>query len=229
MKIKKIALVTFSLFALFTLTACEEELVDMDVANDTTTQMGDNVSQNDEQEMIETSIPHSVKTGDTEIKLNSVYSIPKNRKDNWYFTYQSQVNLELNLDSINPNFDVLVNNVYSDVSIIAHKARFNGLRQDSVNINYNDLPNGGINITKADNYVLPFQIEGINQNETTFTVWNGYGSSSVSYLSESKVREQAKAGKLNVVWTLLIKNKNTNEMVVKTITDKVSLPVKNEN
>lgn len=228
---KKFLLVLLSLFSLVTFTACEEDLVDMDIANDTTTVIGnENVdsTQLTDEEMVDTTISHKINVKGKEIKLNAVYAIPKNRKNNWYFTYQSQIDLALNLDSIDPNFEIMVNNVYSDVSIIAYKARFNGIRQDSVNLNYNDLPNGGVSITPTDNYTLPFQIEGINQSETSMVVWNGYGSSSTSYLTESTVREQAKSGKLNVVWTLLIKDKTTNETVMKTITDKIGLPVQHQ-
>lgn len=225
-KIKVVLATIAALSCIMILSGCDLEDSDADIKTDTITQIGksDEAIVVTPDELQTSTIPHTIDYNGLKIKLKSIYGIDKKRLNNWWFTTSSTVNLELAVDEIPDNVEVAVNNVYSEVAIISTKAYKNGIRQDSVNQSYSALPNGGMNINEQNNFTLPFQVEGINQNETSFYVLNGYGSSTTTRLSESAVREDAQGGVLNTVWTIIIKDKGNNETYMRTINDKIGLP-----
>lgn len=212
------------------LTGCDLEESDADIENDTVAQIGSSQDKVEPSDLIlkTSSVDHIVTFNDKEIKLKSIYGIDEKRLYNWWFTTSSTVNLELRAESIPTDIEVRVNNIYSEVSIISNKAYKNGIRQDSLNQSYSQLDSGGISIDPGNNFTLPFQVEGINQNETSFYVINGYGSSNTKRLTESYVREDTQGGVLNTVWTILIRDKNSNQSYMKTINDKIGLPCKDD-
>lgn len=226
---RSLLIVSVLSFGALLLSGCDEES-DADIENDTVAQIGssqDRVKPSDP--LLKTSsVDHIVSFNDKEVKLKATYGIDEKRLNNWWFTTSSTVNLELGAESIPSDVEIRVNNVYSEVSIISNKAYKNGIRQDSLNQSYSQLDSGGISIDPANNFTLPFQVEGINQNETSFYVINGYGSSDTKRLTESDVREGSQGGVLNTVWTVLIKDKNTNQSYMKTINDKIGLPCKED-
>ena len=93
-------------------------------------------------------------------------------------------------------------NLYSDVSVSSNYSRFNGLRQDSMNLNLTQAPNGGYDITTVDEYMQPFQIESVNQNESFIHGWNGYISEHYSYLTEREIKRNSDGAVLRTVWTV---------------------------
>ena len=82
-----------------------------------------------------------------------------------------------------------------------------------------------VSISKNDGYTLPFQVESINENETSFYVINGYGKTDNQRITEHDLRENAYGAKLNVVWTVAITDKSGNTYF-KTINDAVGIPYK---
>ncbi|KRM54797.1 hypothetical protein [Lacticaseibacillus sharpeae] len=168
-------------------------------------------------------IAHVIDFDGVKIPLTTTYAIDKSLANNWRFTYQSMVDLKLGVASLPDNLQLVVNNVYANVSLVSTKMSTNGVRQDSLNQNYSTLPQGGVSINAASDYEIPFQVEGINQNETSMTVINGYGSANTSRVTESDLRGRGvQGGKLNVVWTLLVKAGDRH--FVKTVTDRIGLP-----
>lgn len=215
---------------LFLLTGCELEESDADINNDTVAQIGSQSEAIDLKtpNLKTTTVDHAVPFNNQSFQLKSIYGIDEKRLNNWWFTTSSTVNLELGIENIPSNIEVRVTNVYSEVSIISKKAYKNGVRQDSLNQSYSQIGNGGISIDPANSFTLPFQVEGINQNETSFYVINGYGTTNTDRLTESDVREDAQGGMLNTVWTILVKDKNSDQSFVKTINDKIGLPCRKE-
>jgi hypothetical protein len=151
--------------------------------------------------------------------------INKNLANNWHFTYQSNINLQIKTGSIPSNARVLVNNIYSDVSIVSNKVSTNGIRQDSLEQSYSQLPSGGIDVNSENSYSIPFQVEGINENETSMTILNGYGWTEKYRITEDDLKEHgAQGAKLNVVWTLLVNEDG--RTFSRTVSDHIGLPSK---
>lgn len=210
------------------LSGCFGELEDSDsdIKTDTVAQIGSEGSdiKVKEPERSASKVEHSFKFGDQTIKVLATYGIESKRLNNWVFTTSSTVHLGFSVLEAPEDIDVMINNVYSEVSIISTKAYKNGIRQDSLNQSYSQVGVGGMSVNTTNDFTLPFQVEGINQNETSFHVINGYGSSNTERLSESTVRKNAQGGLLNTVWTIAIKSKDSEQVFSKTINDKIGLP-----
>lgn len=227
MKKTKLALMTgLLIFGVGLLSGCESEDSDSDIKTDTVAQIGskDGDVKVTEPKTTTSEVPHDIKFGDKTVSLKAIYGIEAKRLNNWVFTTSSTVHLGLKAVDVPENVEVMVNNVYSEVAIISKKAYKNGIRQDSLNQSYSQVGSGGMSIDPMNDFTLPFQVEGINQNETSFWVINGYGSTSTDRLTESDVRKDAQGGLLNTVWTVTVKDKDSDQVFSKTINDKIGLP-----
>lgn len=216
------------LTSMLLLAGCAEMDESISLENNTSAQIG---ADKDEviaksTEMKDLRIKHESETYG--YKINTVYSVPVQLVEDWKFTYQMTVNLKFEVEELDPRYEITVNSVYSDVSILSKNLEWNGARQDSVFVQYGDLDSGGIAVDKGRPYTLPFQIEGINQNQQTVMFINGYGSSSVSRITESSIRQNAEGGRLGSVWTILIKDKETGRVFSDTISDTIGLKIKKQ-
>lgn len=122
------------------------------------------------------------------------------------------------------NIDLGVNNIYADVAIASRYMEYNGIRQDSLNQSYSDMPNGFVSINKQNSFDLSFQVENINENEVSFHMIDGWGGGHSDRIDEDELRGNAYGAKLNVVWTLAIKDKG--QIYFKTLHDTIGLPYK---
>lgn len=159
------------------------------------------------------------------IPITAEYAIDSKLVDNWKFTQSSSIDLKLIPKNIPDGTLLMVNNVYSDVSIVASKLSANGVRQDSLNQSYSAMPNGGVDIDEEHSFSIPFQVEGINQNETSVMVINGYGGSDTYRITENILRNRGAYGaKLNVVWTIIMGRGG--RQYIYTFNDRIGLPYK---
>lgn len=224
-KVSKIMKLGLAGVMCLTLTGCELEKSGVTLEEETTsTIVQDEVTEIKEIEKTKVELKHTEKINENDVLLKPNYAIEKSRAENWYFTQSSSIDLGLNIESIPKNFEVLVSQIYADISLLSPYAKYNGIRQDSINIEYFTLPNGGISINEKDGFKIPFQIEAVDKSETFFYMYNGYGSSSTSRITESDLAEVTEGAVLNVVWTVLFENKDTGEQFVKTINDRVGIP-----
>ena len=102
------------------------------------------------------------------------------------------------------------------------------MRQDSINLNLTQAPNGGYDISKTDDYTQPFQIESVNQNEAFIHGWAGYVSEHYSYLTESAIKKNSNGAVLRTVWTLSVEDTQTHKTYSKTVSDTIFMPSHNE-
>lgn len=174
-------------------------------------------------QMSDVSVSHVVKYNDKDIKLNTTYSIDKRRLNDWRFTYPTSI--KLNISTEDKDNTILVSNVYADVSVISHKARYNGVRQDSMNLDMTTLPSGGTDISPDNDYESMFKVEGINNNQLSVVTVNGTGGGGTDRITESQLNYDAEGALLNVVWTILVKD-DDGKLFTKTVEDTVGLPVK---
>lgn len=214
------------LSAMFLLTGCEEQ-TDTTLKSSTNATITKKISKAAKPELVDTHVPHIIDFKGKKIKLMATYGIDKRYAHKWRFTGTESVNLAIKPVEDYPNIELGINNVYADVSISSKYARYDSVRQDSVNISYSDLPKGMVAMSKQDGYTLPFQVESINANQTSFYMINGFGNSSTHRISENELRENAYGAKLDVVWMLAITDKNGNTYF-KTINDAVGIPYKQE-
>lgn len=163
MNFKKVAL-TFTAFAAVAILAgCEEE------ASKTTHAVNINSTEKTVQESPKKGIDreHTITVQGQEIQLETSYKVDERNLNDYVFTTPSIADLGVKLKNDAPqNYNIRVTNLYADVSVSSKYSRFNGLRQDSINLNLTQAPNGGYDITTTEDYVQPFQIESVNQNES---------------------------------------------------------------
>lgn len=209
----------------FPLIGCEKERSGVTLESETTTIIGKNdVTEIKEVEKTNVELRHIEKINENEVVFKPNYAIEKSRAENWFFTQSSSIDLGLNIEAVPSGFNVMVSQIYADISLLSPYAEYNGIRQDSINIEYFSLPNGGISINEENGFNVPFQIEAVDKSETFFLMWYGSGSSYTGRITESDIAKEAKGAVLNVVWTILFENKETGEQFVKTINDRVGIP-----
>lgn len=225
-KFKLIALLGLALTTTLILTGCEEES-GADITHETTTQIGKTASVNTKAPELEsTTSNHTVTVNGQSFGLKASYGISKSRLNNWYFAQPSSVSVGAQTQNLPDNLKVKVSEIYAEVAMVSNLARYNGVRQDSMDIQYTTLPSGGIAIDNNNDFKVPFQVEGINANENSFYIINGYGASETSRITESELRDSVQGGALKTVWTLLITDTKTGNTYGQTVQDSIGLPYK---
>ena len=216
---KKIIPILTLILALFALTGCEEE------ASKTTHATNINSTEKTVKESPKKGIDrrHTLTVQGQTLTLTSSYQVDERNLNNYVFTTPSVIDesLKLNADA---RFKVRVTNLYSDVTVSSNYSRYNGLRQDSLNLDLSHAPNGGYDITTTESYDQPFQVESVNQNEQFIHGWNGYISSDYSYLTEGDIRDHSDGAVLRTVWTLAIENTETHQIFSKSLSDTIFMP-----
>lgn len=164
---------------------------------------------------------HELTFHDSKFSIEASYGIDKDVATLWYYTIPNNIQLEVKTKGLSENVDVVVNNVYADVTISSNYERYNGARQDSMNLSYSNLPQGGFSINDTNAYTQPFLVEGVNQSETVLRIWNGYGKSDTHYLTERDVRSYSDGVVIRIVWTIGIKDKTTGQIFNRTLEDSI--------
>lgn len=218
---KKIFPLVTLILTLFALTGCEEE------ASKTTHATNINSTEKTVKESPKKGIDrsHTLTVQGQTLTLTSSYQVDERNLNNYVFTTPSVIDESLKLDAdADPRFKVRVTNLYSDVTVSSNYSRYNGLRQDSMNLDLSHAPNGGYDITTTESYDQPFQVESVNQNEQFIHGWNGYISSDYSYLTEHDIRDHSDGAVLRTVWTLAIEDTETHQIFSKSLSDTIFMP-----
>lgn len=163
---------------------------------------------------------HEININSDSIKLISSYQIPDARLNDYRFTIPSVIKLNIKLAE-NSRYAIRVSHLYSDVYVSSRYARFNGLRQDSMNLDFAETKNNGYDIDTTNSFEQLFQVESVNQNESFIHGWNGYISEHYKYLSESDIRSNSNGAILRCVWTLSIYDSETDKTYSKYISDEI--------
>ena len=196
--IKKFILLFMLIVTCSIITGCEEEA---SVINNPT-----NIDANHTHQ--DTNVDNDTNTdNDTNIEINinsdtikriSSYQIPDKRLNNYVFTVPSVIKLSIKLAE-NSKYSIRVSHLYSDVYVSSRLARFNGLRQDSMDLNFIESKNNGFDIDATNSFEQLFQVESVNQNESFIHGWNGYISEHYKYLSESDIHSNSNGAILRCV------------------------------
>jgi len=222
---KKIMMILCIVALVLPVSGCYLEASEVTLENETVGTIGrDGTIEIEEKEMMNLETHHKIKFGQTSLSFKPVYAVEKERAENWLFTQTSSIDLSLHIDDVQEGMEVMVTQVYGDISLLSKYAKYNGIRQDSINIAYGSLPTGGVSIRESDGYSMPFQIEGVDKSETFFHLFMGYGSSQAKRITEYDLAGVVQGAVLNVVWTILIREEASGNLYIKTINDRVGIP-----
>jgi len=225
MHFKKVVFALTAITAVIVLAGCEEE------ASKTTHAVNINSTEKTVQESPKKGIDrdHTITVNGQEIELETSYKVDERNLNDYVFTTPSIADLGVKLKTDAPqNYNIRVTNLYADVSVSSKYSRFNGLRQDSINLNLTQAPNGGYDISTTDDYTQPFQIESVNQNESFIHGWNGYISEQYSYLTERDIKKHSNGAVLRTVWTLSVEDTQAHKTYSQTVSDTIFMPSHNE-
>lgn len=226
----KIKLILLCIFASLFLTSClydyesedvmkinKESITDIDGMDEEGNQTTNFIGVNKE---------HKITVNNEEITLQMSYRIPESRLNNYLYTIPTGIELTskvLNLS--NKRYNVKISNLYADVTILSDRPKYNGLRQDSMNLSFLNLPSAGYDIDLENPYAQLFHVEGVNQSEMFIKGWYGYGygstSTSYDYLSENDIRSKAEGAILQTVWSVSILDTSTNKIYSSYVADKI--------
>lgn len=216
--IKRFILLIMILTTCIIITGCEEEA--SVVNNPTNIDANQDTVDNTDIKFIGIDKNHDININSDNIKLISSYQISDKRLNNYIFTVPSVIKLNIKLAE-NSRYNVRVAHLYSDVYVSSRYARFNGLRQDSMNLDFIEARNNGYDIDTVNSFEQLFQVESVNQNESFIHGWNGYISERYKYISERDIRENSNGAILRCVWTLAIYDSETDKTYSKYISDEI--------
>ena len=216
--IKRFILLIMILTTCIIITGCEEEA--SVVNNPTNIDANQDTVDNTDIKFIGIDKNHDININSDNIKLIASYQISDKRLNNYIFTVPSVIKLNIKLAE-NSRYNIRVAHLYSDVYVSSRYARFNGLRQDSMNLDFIEARNNGYDIDTVNSFEQLFQVESVNQNESFIHGWNGYISERYKYLSERDIRENSNGAILRCVWTLSIYDSETDKTYSKYIFDEI--------
>ena len=216
--IKRFILLIMILTTCMIMTGCEEEA--SVVNNPTNIDANQDTVDDTDIKFIGIDKNHDININSDNIKLIASYQISDKRLNNYIFTVPSVIKLNIKLAE-NSRYNIRVAHLYSDVYVSSRYARFNGLRQDSMNLDFIEARNNGYDIDTVNSFEQLFQVESVNQNESFIHGWNGYISERYKYLSERDIRENSNGAILRCVWTLSIYDSETDKTYSKYISDEI--------
>lgn len=221
--LKRLIILFMILMTCMIMTGCEEEASvinnpsNIDTSQNTNPDTTDN---NTEFNFIGIDKNHDININSDNIKLIASYQIPDKRLNNYVFTVPSIIKLNIKLAD-NSRYNIRVAHLYADVYVSSRYARFNGLRQDSMNLDFIEAKNNGYDIDTVNTFEQLFQVESVNQNESFIHGWHGYVSEHYSYLSEKEIKNNSNGAILRCVWTLAIYDSETDKTYSKYISDEI--------
>lgn len=206
-----------------TLSACEYEETPVSLAQKSTDIASTIPEVSAGQEAIKKVVQkqHQFDFNGEQLMFDAIYGIDEQFASSWYYTIPNTVDLEVKTSGLPAGVEVAVNNLYADVTISSRYSRFNGIRQDSLNLSYSSVGESGFSFSDTLSYRQPFQIEGINQSEVFLGQWNGYGNTHHSYLTENEVRKYSDGIILRVVWLISLKRSDSDQIFSTTLTDNI--------
>lgn len=216
--LKRLIILFMILMTCMIMTGCEEEA--SVVNNPTNIDANQDTVDNTDVKFIGIDKNHDININSDNIKLIASYQISDKRLNNYIFTVPSVIKLNIKLAE-NSRYNIRVAHLYSDVYVSSRYARFNGLRQDSMNLDFIEARNNGYDIDTVNSFEQLFQVESVNQNESFIHGWNGYISERYKYLSERDIRENSNGAILRCVWTIAIYDSETDKTYSKYISDEI--------
>ena len=226
----KIKLILLCIFTSLFLTSCLDDYESEDVMKINKESITDidgvDEEQNQNTQLIGVNKEHTITVNNEELTLQMSYRIPESRLNNYLYTIPTGIELTAKVLNLpNKRYNVKISNLYADVTILSDRPKYNGLRQDSMNLSFLSLPSAGYDIDLENTYTELFHVEGVNQSEMFIRSWYGYDSSKIStsydYLSENDIRSKSEGAILQTVWSISILDTSTGKIYSSYVADKI--------
>lgn len=226
----KIKLILLCIFTSLFLTSCLDDYESEDVMKINKESITDidgvDEEQNQNTHLVGVNKEHTITVNNEELTLQMSYRIPESRLNNYLYTIPTGIELTAKVLNLpNKRYNVKISNLYADITILSDRPKYNGLRQDSMNLSFLSLPSAGYDIDLENPYTQLFHVEGVNQSEMFIKGWYGYeyGSRSTSYdyLSENDIRSKAEGAILQTVWSVSILDTTTGKIYSSYVADKI--------
>ena len=138
--------------------------------------------------------------------------------------------MKVRTENLPDGYDVVIDHVHADISLMSTSAQLNGITQDSMDDTYHGSNQEGFHISNSDEYYNIFAIEGYTEQfyELWGSAFGNYGSMRSSYerLTESNIIQTGTyAEKLNVIYDLSIKKPGSDKYYTKSVKNTIAIPV----
>ena len=167
---------------------------------------------------------------DEDFKLVCDYDIGNYSLENWRVTDSKSIGMKVRTENLPDGYDVVIDHVHADISLMSTSAQLNGITQDSMDDTYHGSSQEGFHISNSDEYYNIFAIEGYTEQfyELWGSAFGNYGSMSSSYerLTESNIIQTGTyAEKLNVIYDLSIKKPGSDKYYTKSVKNTIAIPI----
>ena len=218
---KKLLLLLMTAVISCSLLGCEEEYVAVDTETDS--MVVDNTTG-------KPSLHQELDVKDEDFKLICDYDTGNYSLDNWHVTDCKDVGMSVHTQGLPDGYEVVIDHVHADISLMSTSAQTNGITQDSMDDTYHGQNQDGFYISDTDEYYNTFSIEGYTNQ--FYEIWgNSYGDygsvhSEYQRLTESNIiKSGTYAEKLNVVYDLSIKKPGSDKYYTKSVKSAISIPI----
>lgn len=127
-------------------------------------------------------------------------------------------------------YDVVIDHVHADISLLSTSPQINGINQDSMDDTFHGQTQDGFAISNDTEYYNVFAIEGYTSQfyELWGHAFGSYGSLSSSYerLTENNIIQVGTYGeKISVVYDISIKKPGSDKYYTKSVMSTLGVPV----
>ena len=219
---KKIILLLMTAVISCSLLGCGEEYI-IDVDTETDVMAVDTTTG-------KPSLHQELDVKDEDFKLVCDYDTGNYSLDNWHVTDCKDVGMSVHTQGLPNGYEVVIDHVHADISLMSTSAQINGITQDSMDDTCHGQNQDGFYISDTDEYYNIFSIEGYTNQ--FYEIWgNSYGefgsiNSSYQRLTESNIIQSGTyAEKLSIVYDLSIKKPNSDKYYTKSVKSAISIPI----
>ena len=168
-----------------------------------------------------------------DFKLACDYDIGGYSLENWHVTDAKSVGMKVHTEGLPDGYDVAIDHVHADISLMSTKAQVNGITQDSMDDTFHGQSQDGFAISDDMEYYNIFSIEGYT--DQFYQLWGcafgDYGMISSSYqrLTERNiVRAGTYAERLSVVYDVSIKKPGSDKYYTKSVKSMLAIPISSD-
>lgn len=148
----------------------------------------------------------------------------------WHVTDYKCVNMDVTTKNLPEGYDVLVEHMHADISLVSTTQRINGITQDSMDNSFHGTSQDGFAIDDKTSYYRTFSIEGYT--DQFYQLWgyaiNGIGFSSSNYtrVTEANILYYGTyAERLIVIYDLAIKAPGEEKYHSVSVKSEILIPV----
>lgn len=209
----------------FTGCSYEEEYVPVDTQTD--------VLQNTENSNGTVSIPNltqNLPVNGEDFSLICKYDTGKYSLKNWHVTDAKSINMNVHTKNLPDGYDVMVEHMHADISLVSTSPQINGITQDSMDNSFHGNTQDGFVIDNKTSYYRTFAIEGYT--DQFYQLWGyacgdfGTVSSTYKRLTELNIiKVGTYAERLSVVYDLVIKAPGDKKYHSTSVKSEILIPI----